>query len=534
MFANRYKNSLRVTGIAALISATTVQAAHLNGLDAGSRSPQVLQTTPLSVLVADPDSVVYGETGFAWNLDNVDVVVTDASGNPVIPADAARIGVGNLYVSNIKSVHGETMATLVAKDPPVGDPPGLRIVNNDTIKVHDPDVSGEPELVPLNCIQASSYLDYPIGSGDFDYEGDGFDADASLKGPIPVVCTSPFQTHKRFKVLMLPSLVDMGPGLEDSYFMRFDVVDGGEATDYLVRQKINNWTGGRLSGFKLEMGFIDRNGDFRAFPAGGPSLEIDPDATKVATFAHGLFGPADGNFPDDGFFSDATAGFVLTATATSLEASGSPWIPGSRYRNVLDDPDADDQFGDWLNGGEEGAWLPMGVFWDFDDNDSTDDELVAWWGWNPVTGDYEWMYGQAGGFAAVPLDVRQAWESDDLYYIGPIDDLANLNLTYTVKLPASMPLVDLDADAATPAETADNFALRVTPEISAFNAPPGYVETVPEAIAPSGSDGSDDGSDTGDTSDGGGGGGAVGYWFVAMLGGLLAYRRRVRLGALSR
>ena len=144
------------------------------------------------------------------------------------------------------------------------------------------------------------------------------------------------------------------------------------------------------------------------------------------------------------------------------------------------------------------------------------------------------MYGQAGGFAAVPLDVRQAWESDDLYYIGPIDDLANLNLTYTVKLPASMPLVDLDADAATPAESADNFALRVTPEISAFNSPPGYVATVPEAIAPSGSDGSDDGSDTGDTSDGGGGGGAVGYWFVAMLGGLLAYRRRVRLRALSR
>ncbi|MBE7527387.1 MAG: hypothetical protein HS120_07525 [Burkholderiales bacterium] len=76
------------------------------------------------------------------------------------------------------------MGIVLAKDWPIGEPSGIKIVND------DPGIKNDK---PANCIMSTSYLkDHYLDSVD----------------PKQVICSSPFQTHKCFKVAMLPSTVD--------------------------------------------------------------------------------------------------------------------------------------------------------------------------------------------------------------------------------------------------------------------------------------------------------------------------------------
>ena len=123
------------------------------------------------------------------------------------------------------------MGIVLAKDWPIGEPPGIKIVNDDTGKI--------PDGRPTNCIMATSYLD-----GAF----------LDSTDPQQVLCSGPFQSHKRFKVAMLPTTVADGAGFEEGIDLVFDVEAEAGSRDYQVFQKINNWTDGRLDGFTIEVG----------------------------------------------------------------------------------------------------------------------------------------------------------------------------------------------------------------------------------------------------------------------------------------
>jgi hypothetical protein len=396
-----------------------------------------------------------GAEGFGgWNLGNVTITVPGGSFDE--GTGAYTIGPDGLYQGDVDDGAGTVMAIVLAKDYPVGEPPGIKIVNDDLLVK-------EPK--PQDCILATSYLeDHYLDSGD----------------PQQVICSSPFQSHKRFKVAMLPGMVD-GEGSE-SVDLVFNVEPDAVARDYQVFQKINNWTGKRLEGFRIEVGFGVGAAFQTVSEAGVPlaSLSVSVPGTiwdpeDLATFSHGLFGPADKHFPNDGFFDDVRAGFQIdeypkepgtkdTLTATTMLASNYADVPPGAGAVA-------NQFGPWL----PNIWLPQGIFFDDDADPETDDQLVAWYGYNPANARYEWMYGGNGvvgtAFGAVTAEVLAAWSADPLYNIGVIDDLVNIGLNYLVTI----------GDVTTfPASANNTFTIRITPTAdTSGTGAPGYVGIVP-------------------------------------------------------
>lgn len=430
-----------------------------------------------------------------WDRDNVNVRIFDVDGNLVdsviwpdidyslLPADGSYQS--DIYdTTYIDGVSGETlMATLVAKDPPVGIPPGLKVLNEQVVEPSQPE----------NCIMATA---------------------------VGITCGSGFQSHKRFKSLMQPSMVDGGV---DSYDLVFDATTAGNdpIEAYRVFQKINNWTGQRLTGFRLELGFGVGAGFQNAFgTAAAANLTVDVETQftnpdRQTNFAHGLFGPVEPpNWGDTGaftggFFDDQTrAGYrIQEVDSATYESIPDPTTGGifGKYENVLpEDPGSPaglagfGQFGPWI----PTAFLPQGVFFDDDDNPNTDDVLMAWWGYNtacataptPVnTGNYCWMYGDSNyydwidaqdpalgfvkdmitaNYQPVSQATFTAWGSDARYYVDTIDDLANLNLNYVVHVGT------VDASWPTWNGVDATFTIRVTPVQGAnATAAPGYTGT---------------------------------------------------------
>lgn len=399
-----------------------------------------------------------GATGHGgWNLDNVNVRIirSDGSSDPdgSFGSDDGSyvMGTDGLYASDIYNttyIDGaafETlMATVVAKDWPVGEPPGIKIVNDDrNVKAPRPE----------NCIISTSYLD-----PDF--------LDTST--PVQVNCSSPFQSHKRFKVILLPALVDsIG---EESVDLVFNVIDEPGSRDYQVFQKINNWTDVRLQGFTLQAGFgvgsgfLDTSASGRAFA--DLSISVPGEvwgAEQLATFSHGLFGAADRHFPEGGFFDQQRAGFhidqypVASATLDTLTASVTL---ASKYADIPPGAGtAANQFGAWL----PNSWLPTGIFFDDDGNPDTDAVLQAWYGFNPAISEFSWMYGSnrspdgTDDFMTVSDEVIRVWARDPLFFEDRIEDLVNLNLNYFVSVGDVTHFPDWDGISAT-------FTLRITPK----------------------------------------------------------------------
>jgi len=449
-----------------------------------------------------------------WDRSNVAVRIYDVDGNldsTVVYPDTdydAIFGLPDGYYESdiydmtfIDGLSGEAlMATLVAKNPPVGVPPGLKIEN---------DVPVEPSQ-PESCIMATA---------------------------VGISCGSAFQTHKRFKVLMKPDMVD-GAG-SDSADLIFIANNTGDAVEeYRVFQKINNWTGQRLTGFKLEVGFgigadfVNAVASPAAANLGVEVVKYFKDPDKQTNFAHGLFGPIEPPNWDDpgaftgGFFDDQSrAGYRIQEVDTGTYESVPDAVTGGifgKYEKVLpEDPTSPagmagfSQFGDWL----PTSYMPRGVFFDDDDNPKTDDVLMAWWGYNtncstapaPVnTGDYCWMYGDVNyydwidnlpdpaalgfvkdtittNYQPVSQTTFNAWASDSRYYVDTIDDLANLNLNYVVNVGT----VDVTWPTWNAVTSEATFTIRVTPlqDVNVANrtAQPGYLGTphIPLVYTPS-------------------------------------------------
>jgi hypothetical protein len=363
-----------------------------------------------------------------WNLDNVTVAL-DGTGSTFDPVTGDYFfgpDSDYSYQADVDNGAGEVMGIVLAKDWPIGEPPGIKIVNDDTGKI--------PDGRPTNCIMATSYLD-----GAF----------LDSTDPQQVLCSGPFQSHKRFKVAMLPSTVDGGAGAEDGIDLVFDVDPEAGSRDYQVFQKINNWTNGRLDGFTIEVG-TGIGADF--VPALDPddgvgvenlSLSVPADffdGGQLATFSDGLFGPIDTQHdrPPGFFDQDSRAGFTIAeypnvSGVTDTLTSGAPL-----------ESDYGALFGPWL----PNNMLPTGIFFDDDGNPDTDAQLVAWYGFNPVVGALGWMTGAADGFAAIPDETIEAWGQNLEYTSGVIDDLVNVGLNYIV----------------TVGDTA-SFTVRVTPSV---------------------------------------------------------------------
>ncbi len=402
-----------------------------------------------------------GAEGFGgWNLGNVNIIV-NGTGSFFEPTTGAYYFDPDdsdfTYQGDVNDGAGTFMGIVLAKDWPVGEPSGIKVINDDEL-VKAPK--------PPNCIMATSYLaDHFLDSDD----------------PQQVLCSGPFQSHKRYKLAMLPASVD-GIGNEGIDLV-FNVEDDGGTRDYQIFQKINNWTDGRLEGFKIEVGF-GLGAYFQNTSTAGVALQelnisVPSDIwspTQLANFSAGLFGPLDSHTGSIGFFDPTTrAGFFIDEYVADGEQPLTDTLNatttlGSDYAEVPPGASAGNQFGPWL----PNNMLPYGVFFDDDGNPETDAELLAWYGYNPDLGVLGWMGGSQhpdGPFSAITDAEIMAMGENLAYSMDVIDDLVNVGPNYLVTV----------GDVTTfPAST---FTIRVTPTKDTSGTPaPMFVGEDPDPL----------------------------------------------------
>ncbi len=399
------------------------------------------------------DNQQYGFGG--WNFDNVNVRIVDVNDftgdiGEFNTTTGEYIGLvpETSFESDIKNTAGTVVGHLHGKDYPVGEPAGIKVINDDMDVKHGK---------PFNCIMTSSY------------QAGGYLDDVT---PQPVICSSPFQTHKRYKINMLPSSVEgVAPG---AYGKSIDLVFNLDDTDtnttvrrYQVLQKANNYTGVRLDGYKVE---VLAGVGAAAVPNAALTLSLglgednNTDIWNVedmANMSHGLWGPIDDNFEAPGFFDSTRAYYPVVLSDTNQTISHTGDMDGGNYQAI---------FGNWL----PDIWEPQGVFHDHDADPETDGVLLAFFGKAPDTTedawyknsvivdksdpknfvyDYTWALATADDFAA--------W-SGDLYSVGGIEDVLNLGLNY---------IINVGENAA----IGSTFTLRITPHVAADQTAPSYV-----------------------------------------------------------
>ena len=343
--------------------------------------------------------------------------------------------------------------------------PGLSIVNDDDVK-------------RTNCIMSAGWN--PDSTPDATQASDWWGVDLKQ-------CSDPFQSSKRFK--MVSYVVD-GPA--DLTFN----LDGSGTTDvYRLLMKYGNHTGSRITGFTMQLGFKDANGNFReANPGEGLAFSLKKgntfsnDAPTPSTLAnqgeldalmaHGLFGAPDKHHTTSGYFNPyVRANFGLSAGETYIETTGLAAV----HRDL---------FGEWLPGDQ----MKGAMYFDDDGIIYTDNVLMA-----SCPGNFDEEAGQTGvpsaecdqactdnlgcdagwityresadvidngdGTYIIPspvgTDVRApiaitaeqiaAWKADPKWSPGDIDDLANVNINAYVSL----------------SSTAPSFTIRVTPTFDA-------------------------------------------------------------------
>ncbi len=418
----------------------------------------------------------------ALNLGNVDVegVAANGASLPGFTFDEgtgvySTLTPGESFVSSIKTALGDLMAKLTGKIYPVGEPVGIKAVNNDTAVKNGK---------PANCLINTSFLS-PEDTGD------ATTAYLDSLHPKPVVCSSPFQTHKRFKIAMQPATVDLvanGAESDKPIDLVFNVADGDGLQPYQVFSKINNYTGKRLKGYKIvvgrgtessfqsasELNIADKLHISLGIGEGATSAGV-PDGTNLfdaeeglATFSHGLFGAPDKHFDTNGFFDDTTAGFNVVQGCATPGFCGTYPNPGFPTGAPLYESDTiystsvltsnyTTLFGDWL----PSTMQPKGIFFDFDSDPTTDADLVAWWdGTN-------WRKNNDSGFAIVSPTEFNTWANDARYAIDDIEDVLNLGINYIVKVGDGI---------------GGDFTIRIIPIVAVDQDPPSFVGTTPTPL----------------------------------------------------
>lgn len=465
----------------------------------GAMAGVVQNSNPLTANPGEGDcGTVAGDTTAcigAWDIgsatnDNVTVDLIGADGVTFLPpsfypstGSYTPMSDGDYALSSVYSDSTKTslMAKIASKVWPIGEPTGIKAVNGDTLVKN-----GKPE----NCLINTAFL-----------EGAYLDAISTGGTPEPVICSSDFQSHKRFKIAMQPATVDsVTSGDGHPIDLVFNASNNSAITPYQVFSKINNYTGKRLAGYKIEVG-VGGGGTGIPFQTATDlgisgqlylSLGVGEDATStpagddlftsdgLATFSHGLFGAIElPHFPSEGFFSNTTAFYpvgqacttggvdtacptnVVVASGASIPASDTIFTTGvlsSNYTSLL---------GSWL----PSDWAPEGIFHDDDNDPSTDPVLVAWWNGK------EWEKGQADNFAPVTQAEFNTWASDSSYSEDVIEDVLNLGINYIVHVGDINGATGTGSFAGSP-----NFTIRIIPIVAADQTAPAWVGTTPAPL----------------------------------------------------
>ena len=426
---------------------------------------------------ADVNNIVVEENkqfGFGgWNFDNIDVRIVDVadfSGSIGDFNTTTGIYSAMTYEESFESdisTGGEIRGHLHGKDWPVGEPAGIKIINDDNEKLL-------PK--PLNCIMTSSYVAYQIE--DDETSGTGY-LDAWPTMPKPTLCSSSWQAHKRFKINLLPTTVDVID--PDGYGKPVDLVFNLDQTDtdtvarrYQVLQKVNNYTGKRLDGYKVEV----LGGDGLPNAALTFSLglgEGDPDIwdeNEMANYSHGLWGPYQkvGNVVrfDNGFFDFKRSYYPVALSDSKQTISYTGDMLGGNYQGI---------FGNWL----PSTWAPMGIFNDDDNDPETDGILEAFYGVAPGETDLRWWSRTVADDPEDAIDPIYTWTAiseddvdemllDPLFSEDHVEDVLNLGLNYIIEVGNN-------------AEIGSTFTLRLTPHVSTNQTEPIYVNP-PSNTAP--------------------------------------------------
>ncbi|WP_299874610.1 choice-of-anchor F family protein [uncultured Cocleimonas sp.] len=426
--------TFRKTPIALAIT-TAVTMLIATNLQAG----QIVTDAPEGEALKTAVSEANKQFGFGgWNFDNVVVNMVNTldlspSGGvfDMTTGTYSPMTLGESFES-VLTTGGEVRGLLHGKDYPVGEPAGIKVINGD-----NETKNGKPE----NCIMTSSYLETGyLGAGNK-----------------PVLCSSHFQSHKRFKINLQPTTVaGVASGLGLPVDISFNLVAGDTSTTrYQVLQKINNYTGKRLNGYQIEV--LDANGlpnpalTLSEGIGENPGSEGEPngdiwDVEQMANFSHGLWGPVDHHFADDGFFDNTRVFYTPSVSGNTISYTGP--MQGGNYQAL---------FGNWLTA----EWAPTGVFHDDDMNPETDAALRAFWGDPEGTGTNAWHKGNSDGWAIATEEDLLVW-TGEWYGEGEVEDVLNLGLNYIVNVGDNTVI-------------GDKFTIRITPSVDADQTAPAYV-----------------------------------------------------------
>lgn len=468
---------------ACLLNTAPAQADNVVGITGPTSAVQTQGTA-----ITDYDFSSYKQFGFGgWDLDNVTVrIVSTTDVTTITSTFYPSTGIydpmisGDTFISYITDgPGGSRTGSLKGKDWPVGEPTGFKAVTyTDDVYLSN----GKP----ASCLMSTSFHTFE-DDPDLDassVDADALDTDGFLDSNFvnPTMCDSAFQTHKRFKVNALPaSIEDDSNGDPKSIDIVLNVEDGVGTFDgktrYMVLQKLNNYTNKHLKGFKILVGegvgenfVLNTDGtiqlsdgtDERVDGSGNltdPTTDIW-DYDSMANFSAGLFGPGDDRHSEGFFDIVSKAGFRVIETETTKNEIASTTV-------LMADDDTTSTYetlfkSKWL----PSIYEPKGIFYDDDNDASTDDVLVAWWGDDPNTSaeDYKWLKGAADNYEAVTLDQLQSWATSAArYYIAGIEDVLNLGLTFA-----------LDIDDTFTSSTGQ-FTLRLMPLVDTDNSTvPGY------------------------------------------------------------
>lgn len=357
------------------------------------------------------------------------------------------LGVDMSFETDIYNSDKDTiLGHLHGKDWPVGEPSGIKVINDDIQVKHGK---------PYNCIMTSSYQD-------------GAYLDTFPTQPNPVICSSDWQTHKRFKINMLPSSVvnlDLeGYGQPIDLVFNLDSMDTDTmARRYQVLQKINNYTNVRLDGYKVEV--LNSLGE--KVPELTLSLGVGEGdkgdiwkETEMATMSHGLWGEYEEDRFENGFFDYKTVYYPVKLSEDNQTISYIGNIQGGNYQEI---------FGNWI----PSIWSPTGMFWDDDANPDTDSKLKAFYGTPPNETELAWWKSVVTDDPTDTINPIYTWEKvtaseyatwiGDGYQEGEIEDVLNLGINYIINVGENTKI-------------GDTFILRVRPHVSSDTSIPTYVD----------------------------------------------------------
>jgi hypothetical protein len=308
----------------------------------------VVPRTPTSI--ADPgfvfDQYNYIEPGY---LTDPNTGLVSAGG--FMPSGWAKYSGGSAAILNAA---GTVVGAMTWKERDTQGP-GLSIVTGD-------DQSGD------NCIMSAGWN--PDSTVVLDANGIDITEMSDWWGIDKKQCSDPFQSSKRFKAVsyMLDTPVDL----------TFNVASTGQTELYRLLMKYGNQTGARVTGFTMQVGFLDASGNFtEAGPADGLSFasrngtnydftvpttsDIMKQGELDALQAHGLFGAPDQHHTGYGYFNPyVRATFLMSANQTHIVASDLSAVHT-------------DLFGEWLPSSN----LKGGLYFDADNIIYTDNILMA-------------------------------------------------------------------------------------------------------------------------------------------------------------